>query len=160
MGKAVNTCLASGRYAVWCAAVVRYGQPEAGPDDPAGPSSMMDPAFPIINNIPIHGPEPASHILTMAGSTDDAAWTMEKLSIPSYQIFVRYICFACAGIGLLFILPFLFLIVLDIVLWILRTCFNSKRHRPKEYQSDERLPDGAITTAVDDSKRHHRSNMH
>lgn len=85
---------------------------------------------------------------------------MAKLSIPSYQFFVRYICFACAGIGLLSILPFLFLIVLDIVLWIWRTCFNSKKHRQNEHKSEDRLPNGATTTAVDDSKGHHRSNIH
>ncbi|KAF4122155.1 hypothetical protein GMORB2_7748 [Geosmithia morbida] len=48
-------------------------------------------------------------------------WSPASLWVPNTSLVVRSISWACLGLGILFIGPFAFLILLDILLWLWRT---------------------------------------
>lgn len=78
---------------------------------------------------------------------------------------VRYICYACLGVGLVFMLPFVFLIVLDFFLWVYRTCANRKpapqrpgyNATPKLSTAEAAASTAAAVAGVSDNTNHVRS---
>jgi hypothetical protein len=66
-----------------------------------GPAGLGDHASLYFPHLPSTFPpvlqyKPSKN-LNMAGSTGDAAWTLGSLMMPNYQVFIRYICFACVS---------------------------------------------------------------
>ncbi|KAF7558941.1 hypothetical protein G7046_g5211 [Stylonectria norvegica] len=90
----------------------------------------------------------------MAQAPHEASWNPMGSLMTEYSFIVKLISLACLGFGLLIIVPLILLLIMDILLWLWRTYWNTSPGETRIAAAPDaanQAPESAFATGLDKS---------